>query len=137
MSGGIEWEAEFYQPIAHWCGRSGSCLQSEVLMASPTPCILSSSFAFPLQNIVFPPFGSAIEPSWASLVSLRASMSIWYLPSSLTMRAVLLSGLKETSRSRRVCTFHASKMISFFLLLILTAFKAICKSREKTALNGR
>ena len=35
-------------------GRSGSCLQSEVLMASPTPCILSSSFAFPIQKNVYP-----------------------------------------------------------------------------------
>ena len=50
-------------------GRSGSCLQSEVLMASPTPCILSSSFAFPLQKNVYPSFGSAMEPSLASLVS--------------------------------------------------------------------
>ena len=40
-------------------GRSGSCLQSEVLMASPTPCMPSSSFAFPVQKYVYPPFGSA------------------------------------------------------------------------------
>ena len=78
-------------------GRSGSCLQSEVLMASPTPCILSSSFAFPLQknDIVYPPFGSAVEPSWASLVSLRAAMSIWYLPSSLAMRQSSFQGSKR------------------------------------------
>ena len=87
-------------------GRSGSCLQSEVSMASPTPCFLSSSFAFPLQKNVYPPFGSTKEPSAASLISLRAAMSIWYLPSSLAMRAVLLSGLEG---SRRVRTFHAPK----------------------------
>ena len=45
-------------------------------MASPTPCTLSSSFAFPIQKNVYPPFGSAIEPSSASLVSLRAAMSV-------------------------------------------------------------
>ena len=67
---------------------------------SPTPYILclSSSLAFPLQKNVYPPFGPAIEPSSASLVSLRAAMSVWYLPSCVTMRAVLLSGLEETSQ---------------------------------------
>ena len=95
-------------------GRSGSCLQSEVLMASPTPCILSSSFTFLLQKNVYPPFGFAIEPSLESLVSLRAAVSVWYLPRPLAMRAVLLSGLEEASRSRRVRTFHAPKIIYFF-----------------------
>ena len=33
-------------------GRSGSCLQSEVLMASRTPCFLSSSFASPPEQCV-------------------------------------------------------------------------------------
>ena len=114
-------------------GRSGSCLQSEVLVASPTPCILSSSFAFPLQKNVYPPFGFAIEPSSASLVSLRAVMSIWYQPSSLAMRTVLLSGLEEVSRSRRVRTFHAQKVI---FLLILTAFKGKTASRCRLASFG-
>ena len=94
--------------------RSGSCLQSEVLMASPTPYILYSSFVFPLQKNVYPPFGSAVKPSSVSLVSLRAVMSIWYLPSSLAMRAVLLTGLEEASWSRRVRTFHAPKIIFLF-----------------------
>ena len=52
-------------------GRSGSCLQSEVVMTSPTPCILSPSFVFPLQKNVYPAFGSEIQPS-SSVVSLRA-----------------------------------------------------------------
>ena len=103
-------------------GRSGSCQQSEVLMASPTPCVLSSSFAFPLQKNVYPPFGSAVEPTLASLVSLRAAMSVWYLPSSLAMRAVLLLGVEESSRSM--------SRKSFFVL-ILAALKA------KTACCGR
>ena len=114
MSGGVEWQASFINRSLTADGRSGSCPQSEVLRANPTPCILSSSFAFQLQKNVYPHFGSAIEPSSASLVSLRAATSIWYLPSSLAMRAVLLSGLEEASRSRKVCTFHAPK-INFFV----------------------
>ena len=87
---------------------SGSCLQSEVLMASPTPCIVISSFAFPLQKNVHSPVGSAIEPSSASLVSLRAAMSVWYLPSSLAMRAVLLSGLEERGSNTNLLAYAFS-----------------------------
>ena len=79
MSGGVQWEEEIHQPLTG-VERFGSCLQSEVLMVSPTPCILSSSFAFPLKNNVHPPFGSTTEPSPVSLLPLRAAMSIWYLP---------------------------------------------------------
>ena len=117
--------------------RSGSCLQSKVLMASPTPCILSSYFAFPIPKNVYPPFGSAIEPYSVSLVSLRAAMSIWYLPSSLAMRAVLLSGLEEASCSRKVHTFQAPKInFFFFFFLILTAFKSKTASRGRLASFG-
>ena len=65
------------------------------------------------QKHVYSPFSFAIEPSSASLVALRMAMSIWYLPSSLAMRAVLLSGLEEAYWSWRIHTFHAPKTISF------------------------
>ena len=70
-------------------------------------------------------------------------MSIWYLPSSLAMRAVLLSGLEEAARSRKVRAFHAPKTIFFLLLLlllllllILTAFKGKTASRGRLAIFG-
>ena len=119
---GLSGKRSFINRSLTGVGRSGSCLPSDVLMASPTPCILPSSFAFPFQKNVYPPFGSTIEPSWANLALLRAAMSIWYLPGSLAMRTVLLSGLKEASRSRMVSTFHALKIV-FLFLLILTTFK--------------
>ena len=112
---GLSGKRSFIKRSLTGVGRSGSCLQSEVLMASPTPCILSSSLAFPLQKNVYPPFGSATESSSASQVSLRAAMSICYLSSSLAMRAALLSDLEEASPSRMVSTFHAVK-IAFFVL---------------------
>ena len=108
--------------------RSGSCLQNEVLMASPTPCILSSSFAFPLQKNVYPHFGSAAEPSLASLVSVRAAMSVWYLSSSLAMRAVLLSGLKD-------CV-HVPCAKNHLIFFILTAFKGKTTSHGRLASFG-
>ena len=95
VSGGLSGKQSFINRSLTGVGRSGSCLQSEVLMASPTPCILSSSFAFPLQKNVYPPYGSAIEPSSPSLDSLRAAMTIWYLPTSLAMREVLLQASKR------------------------------------------
>ena len=62
-------------------GRSGSCLSSALLTltASHTPWILSSSFTFPSQKKVQPPFSSSMETSLASLVSLIAAMSIRYI----------------------------------------------------------
>ena len=121
MSGRVEWKRSFINGSLTGVGRSGSCLQSEVLMAGPSPC-LSSSFAFLFQKNVYPPFGSAIQPSSASLVSLKAAMSIWYLPSSLAMRAVLLSSLEEASRSRRVLTFHAPSFFFFFFFFFFFSF---------------
>ena len=70
MSEGLSRKRSFINRSLTDVGSSGSCLQSEILMASATPCILSSSFAFPFQKNVHPPFDSAIEPSSASLVSL-------------------------------------------------------------------
>ena len=82
-------------------------------MVSPTPCILSSSFASHLpplpQKNVCPPFGSTIEPSLAC-----AAKSIWYLPSSIAMRVVFLSDLEEASRSRR-CVRSMRQRSSFFV----------------------
>ena len=45
---GLSGKRSFINRLLTGVGRSGSCLQSKVLMASPTACILSSSFAFPL-----------------------------------------------------------------------------------------
>ena len=57
-------------------------------------------------------------------------MSIWYLPSSLAMGAALLSDLEEASRSRRVRTFHALKVIFLlFLPLLKVGLPAVAGSR--------
>ena len=118
-------------------GRSGSCLQTEVLMASPTPCILSSSFAFPLQKNVYPPFGSAIEPSSASLVSLRAAMSIWYLPSSLCDEGSPPFGPRRGIPVEEDAHFPcAEDHVLLLLLLTLTTFRGKTASRGRIASFG-
>ena len=94
-----------------------------VLMASPTPCSLSSSAGFPHQKKVKPAPASLSTPSSASLVLLNAVILMWYHASSFPIRAVLLSGLEVTFLSSNVQMFQTPRMscLSFKVSLVVLA----------------
>ena len=108
-----------------------SFLTRSDLMAKPTPASRLSSLLRPLQKNVKPAPTYLKSPISAKRVSLRAAISIPYLPSSLPTRAVLCCGLSDPALSIRVSAFHAPifKGITFVFLFCFRPLKGIPADR--------
>ena len=86
------------------------------LIAKPTPASLLSPSGLPLQKKEYSK--SLRLPDSENLVSHRAAMSM-YLASCIAINAVRLSGRSDSSRSRKVLTFHCAIISSCIVLLPL------------------
>ena len=102
-----------------------------VLMANPTPGSRISSLLRPLHKNVEPAPTSMISPTSARRFSLRAAISILYLPSSLLTRAVLRCDLSDAALSISMRTFQTSnvKSIAFVIFLRQWSLRAIPADR--------
>ena len=103
--------------------RSGSCLQSKDMMAQSYTVYSVFVFCLSLPEkmciLLFVPQSYRPRRAW----SRRWRQCRFGF---LSMRAVLLLGLEEAFRSRRVRTFHAPKIIFFCLFGWLWGFLCCC-----------